>query len=47
MEIWRDTTARQNWLVTESDAERDGESKVEGELLDSVFMGFMFSLPSK
>jgi hypothetical protein len=36
MAIWRDTTARQYWLATESDAERDGESEVEEELLDSV-----------
>jgi hypothetical protein len=45
MAILRDTTTRQNWLATESDAERDGESEVEEELLDSVFTGFMFFLP--
>jgi hypothetical protein len=45
--IWRDTAARQYWLVTESDAERDGESEVEEELLDSVSTGFMFLLPSE
>jgi ribosome modulation factor len=45
--IWRDAAARQYWLATESDAERDGESEVEEELLDSVSMGFMFFLPSE
>jgi hypothetical protein len=47
MVIWRGTAARQYWLATESDAERDGESEVEEELLDSVSTGFMFCLPSE